>query len=179
MSDGIKSSIVRILTQARDEMRANMEARNINASGRTSASLRVEEYEGGVRLVGGNTSTHGIDTPTGTITQRDTAPIPTLEVGREGGNVPRGFYYIIKQWTREKGLQFSTESERGTFAYFLARKIAREGTRRHAMPVDVYSTPVMNAKDALNELISSTMSNTVAAAVRGIKTTNLRGAFTD
>lgn len=179
MADGIKSSIVRILTQARDEMRANMEARNINASGRTSASLRVEEYDGGFRLVGGSGNTHRIDTPTQTIIQGDTAPIPTLEVGRAGGNVPKGFYYIIREWTREKGLQFRTETERGTFAYFLARKIAREGTARHAMPVDVYSTPVTNAKDALNKLVLDTMNNTVANALKGIKVTNLQGAFTD
>lgn len=179
--DELEQQIIAILTQARDEMRANMQAQRINASGRTSASLRVEKYARGVRLVGGTDGVHPVsDAPSG-IDAADTAPIPTLEFGRAGGGnppVPRGFYYIIREWTREKGLNFSSESERGTFAYFLARKIAREGTKRHQIPADVYSTPVMNARERIEIAIKSSLRNTISAALSGATVTSLEGAFT-
>lgn len=179
--DELEQQIIAILTQARDEMRANMQAQRINASGRTSASLRVEKYSGGVRLVGGTDGVHPVsDAPNG-ISAADTAPIPTLEFGRAGGGnppVPRGFYYIIREWTREKGLSFASESERGTFAYFLARKIAREGTKRNQIPADVYSTPVMNTRERIEKIIKSSLRNTISAALSGATVTNIEGAFT-
>lgn len=179
--DELEQQIIAILMQAREEMRANMQAQNINASGRTSASMRVEKYAGGVRLVGGTDGMHSIsDAPSG-IYAANTAPIPTLEFGRAGGGnppVPRGFYYIIREWTREKGLSFASESERGTFAYFLARKIAREGTKRHQIPADVYSTPVMNARERIEIAIKSSLRNTISAALSGATVTNIEGAFT-
>lgn len=156
----IKQEIITLLARARDGIRANMDAKKINASGRTSASLRIEEYDGGIRLVGGG---------------EGAAPIPTLEIGHEGGNVPRGFYYIIKQWTRDKGLAFASESERSTFAYFLSRKIEREGTLRSKDPVDVYSSVTTEAvgkiSDALRRYVSSEIASAVGrgGSVEGIK----------
>lgn len=181
--ESLEQQIIAILTQTRDEIRANMQAKNINATGRTSASLRVEKYEGGIRLIGGTEGTHAVqDAPSVLgIEAADTAPIPTLEFGRAGGGnppVPRGFYYIIRDWTRAKGISFSSESERGTFAYFLARKIAREGTRRNRFPADVYSTPVLNARERIDEAVKMSIQNTIRAALGGMSTTNLRGAFT-
>lgn len=152
MANTLEQQIIAILEQTRNEIRANMQAKNINASGRTSASLRVEMYTGGIRLVGGTNNTHKVpESPD--IYASDTAPIPTLEVGREGGKVPRGLYYILRQWSKDKGISFPNESERNTFAYFLARKIAREGTRRHDTPVDVYTTPANNAKEKISNLL--------------------------
>ena len=92
MANTLEADIIRILSETRDKIRANMDAQKVNASGRTSASIRVEPYEGGVKLVGGTDSDHKIeDYPAilGTLDASDTAPIPTLEVGRVGGNVPR------------------------------------------------------------------------------------------
>lgn len=181
MAQAIESDILKILNDTRDAIRANMDARHINASGRTSASIRVEVYDGGFRLVGGQDTSHPVsDYPSvlGTLETGDTAPIPTLEVGREGGKVPRGFYYIIREWSRDKGLQFSSEAERGTFAYFVARKIARTGTHRHVQPEDVYSTPVETAKQRLNALFAASVQRTVRAALGGARVTNLSGAFT-
>lgn len=183
MANDLEAQIIAILTQARDEMRANMQAQRINASGRTSASLRVEKYTQGLRLVGGTNGTHAVqDAPSLLgIEAADTAPIPTLEFGRAGGGnppVPRGFYYIIREWTRAKGINFASESERGTFAYFLARKIAREGTKRNQMPADVYSTPVMNAKERIDKAVKSSVQNTLRAALAGMRVENLQGAFT-
>ena len=98
MANTLEADIIRILTDTRDKIRANMDAQKVNASGRTSASIRVEPYEGGVKLVGGTDSDRKIeDYPAilGTLDVSDTAPIPTLEVGRVGGN--------IREWSREKG----------------------------------------------------------------------------
>lgn len=164
----LKDEVIRILTDTRDEIRANMSANGINASGRTSASIRVLVYDGGVRLVGGTDGTHAV---TRDIYGSDTAPIPTLEIGREGGKVPRGFYHIIKEWSREKGLQFNTEGERSTFAYFVAQKIAREGTRRHMLAVDVYSTPVNKAVGRVSDALGKFVKDEVGKALRMSLTT--------
>lgn len=137
MADNVSNTIASILTQARDEIRANMQAQNINASGRTSAALQVRQNGSRIELV---------------KEAGDNAPFQTLQYGRASGKVPAGFYYIIKQWTRDKGLQFDTESKRGTFAYFVARKIAREGTKRHETPnTQVYSEPIKKAVETVSQ----------------------------
>lgn len=65
----------------------------------------------------------------------------TLENGRNGGKVPKGFYYIIKKWVEDKGIQVENPS---TFAYFVSRKIAREGTAlfRSGGRNDIYSNEI-------------------------------------
>lgn len=176
MANTLESEIIKVLEQTKQEIRANMSSKRINASGRTSESLRVEKYADGLRLVGGTNGTHDItDSPS--IYGSDTAPIPTLEFGRKGGKVPRGFYYIIKEWTREKGLSFADEGERSTFAFFVARKISREGTKRDKENADVYSTPVMSAKEKIENIFKSNLNNTLKAALTGARIINVRGAF--
>lgn len=130
------------LEKLRYTIQTSMANNNINASGRTSASLEVVQYDGGVRLVSG-AGNH--------------APMPTTEIGRPGGRVPKGFYHIIRDWSVDKGLTFSTESERGTFAYFTARKIADKGTVRNLNPVDVYSTLVREAVDDIKGIAQATI----------------------
>lgn len=174
MENSIIEQITDVLVQTRDEIRANMDAKKINASGRTSASLRVERRGNKIVLVGGNSQTHTVH---GDIYGSDTAPIPTLEVGREGGKVPRGFYYIIREWSREKGLSFANESERNTFAFFVARKIAREGTKRHLLPADVYSTPVQKAKERIEKIANENVRKTIRDAIGGIKVSTIATAF--
>ncbi len=176
MAEQLESEILRVLTQTRDDIRANMDAKGVNASGRTSESIRVEAYEGGFRLVGGYAGTHPIsDAPS--VYGQDTAPIPTLETGRKEGGAPRGFYYIIREWTREKGLNFASETERSTFAYFVARKIAAEGTKRHTQPVDIYTTPVEKAKDELRQILGATISKTIRAALGGGSVQSIKSAL--
>lgn len=125
--NSVMDEVERVLLDVRDEIRAKMASEGVNASGRTSAGMQVQRYESGVRLV---------------LTGEDVAPLATLEVGRAGGNVPRGFADIIEQWSRDKGLAFPTDGDRRSFAYLTARKIAREGTERHKSPIDVYSEEV-------------------------------------
>lgn len=148
--NGIKKQVAERLSQAVAEIQASMAEGNINASGRTSASFRVVETEEGLQLVGGG---------------KDTAPIATLEVGRRPGNVPAGFTAILEQWSRDKGLQFETESKRRSFAYLLGRKIEREGTQRYREPQNVYSSITRQAADDIGEMIKGMLASVITGDV--------------
>lgn len=169
-STDIRGAVVEILVRAREDILRNMAQKNINASGRTAASIIIRETDRGFAIVGGNDKTHAVEMyprrAGQTVQVSDTAPLPTLEIGRPAGRVPRGFYYIIKEWTREKGLHFGTESERQTFAYFLSRRIAREGTRRHEVPEDVYSTPAQQAAKALQTDLTLLVRTTIKEVIQ-------------
>lgn len=167
----LEEDILRVLTQAKNEIQANMASKGINASGRTSRGFAVEAYEGGIRLVLNHDEKASVECkPRGFgSVQVGTAPLSTLEIGREGGKVPRGFYYMIKQWTRDKGLQFASESERQTFSYFTARKIAREGTKRHTIPVNVWSDPVNKARDIISNDIRAHILGRLEAVITNFK----------
>lgn len=123
----IKESIISILTQAVSDIRQRMADENENASGRTSASLRVEDRGTSVALV------------IGSETER-TAPAETLEVGGGPGTRWPTFKGIIYQWSKDKGISFDDERERWRFAACKAWKIEQEGTQRHESPVDIYSS---------------------------------------
>ena len=151
----IRQNIAAILERCKSEIELNMETQDVNASGRTIGSLAVVSDNDGLRLgLFGNAH----------------APLGTLEVGRAGGIVPAGFYQIIKQWTRDKGLQFGSETERGTFAYFVARKIAREGTQRHMLPIDVYSTPAKAARNAIESVLRQMVKVGIETSLKTAKT---------
>lgn len=134
----IDAKIVARMERLRGDITAAMASNNINATGRTSDSLQVQVYDEGVRLL----SVAG-----------DHAPLQTVEIGREGGNVPKRFYLILKDWSIAKGIQFATDRERSTFAYFLGKKIAREGTQRHKSHVDIYSTLTTEAANEIKGMI--------------------------
>ena len=143
----ITDQIAQILETCKSKIQANMQSRNINASGRTSKSLTVERYTGGVRLISKG---------------EKVAPFETVQFGRPSGRVPRGFYYIIKQWSIDKGISFTKNSERSTFAYFLSRKIAREGTERHRTPDEqVYTPPVTQAVAQIKQAVASSAIETL------------------
>ena len=151
----IRQNILSILERCKADIETNMETQDVNASGRTVGSLAVVSDNDGLRLgLFGNAH----------------APLWTLEVGRAGGKVPVGFYEIIKQWTRDKGLQFGTETERGTFAYFVARKIAREGTQRHRIPIDVYSTPAKASRNAIESVLRRMVKVGIETSLKTAKT---------
>lgn len=141
-----------ILDAAREEIQGEMARKDIDASGRTSRSFRVERYDGGVRLVMGG---------------KDTAPLETLEVGRPGGNVPGGFRTtkagvmdvsntfkaILVRWAKEKGIAGFGWGH----ATMLGRKIAREGTDRHTHPTVVYTEAVTKARDEIMKTATVTV----------------------
>lgn len=103
------------------------------ASGRTIASLRVEMGD-----------------DEGTLFGRKA--FGTLETGRRGGRVPKGFYQIILEWVKDKGI--SVEKPK-TFAWFVARKIAREGTMlyRQGGRADIYSNEIPQTIDSIESRI--------------------------
>lgn len=152
-SEQIRLVVTAALEQTVRDVQVGMDAAGVNASGRTRASVRVEHYDKGVRLLAGGDNT---------------APFPTIEVGRIGGAVPRGFTDILEQWSRDKGLAFETESRRRSFAYLLGRKIAREGTERSRQPQDVYSTIVRNAANRLAKQLSEVIVQSAAHDIEDI-----------
>lgn len=80
----------------------------------------------------------------------------TLEDGREGGNVPKGFYYLIKDWAINKGLFQSTDRDLSRFAYFTSRKIANYGTEQYRLGkrTDIYTNTINNFIDTLTDKVS-------------------------
>ena len=136
----IVDGIVTILELAKQDIQREMAAKDINASGRTSASFRVVVESDRIMLVMGGP---------------DTAPLTTLEVGRPGGNVPGGFRTtkagvqdvsntfkaILVQWAKDKGIPDFGWGH----ATMLGRRIAKEGTLRHKSPTNVYTEAVIKA----------------------------------
>lgn len=166
MANTLTDDILRILNETGAEIRENMEREGVNASGRTSASIHTRVEGTDFLLVGGG---------------EGAAPIPTLEMGRREGKVPAGFYNIIVQWTRDKGLSFASESERRTFAYFVSRKIGNEGSQRYRDPSkrkDIYSTATEKAKEKIKNVMRTTVQGTIAEALGNVRVRSLRGAFT-
>lgn len=101
------------------------------ASGRTIASLKVEITEDGGVLWG-------------------RSAFGTLETGRKGGKVPAGFWKIIRQWMDDKGIQVEKPD---SFAYLVARKIAREGTQlfRNGGRSNIYSPEVKDTVERVSD----------------------------
>lgn len=146
MTEDIKGNIVSMLETLKSDIQKRMEIEGINASGITSASFHVEAYDGGVKLVAGG---------------EGAAPIETLEIGRPGGNVPAGFRFILYAWSIDKGISFSSDSERMSFAYLLGKKIQREGTLRNANHVDVYSSLVKEASGKIESKIATALKESI------------------
>lgn len=130
----LRDEIINILEEAKEEIILNIENEGIKASGKTQKSLKIVEYDKGVRLVGGGV---------------DAAPISTLQYGRKPGKVPLNFREIIVKWLEDKNIsttplpykrqpserwqpKFSSNEERGKYqaAYFIAKKIKNKGTDR-------------------------------------------------
>lgn len=146
----VADGVATILYLAIDDIRNEMEAKGINASGRTSASFRVVREGTHIAIVMGG---------------ENTAPLTTLEVGRPGGNVPGGFVttkagiqdvsktfkWILIQWAREKGIpDFGWGN-----ATMLGRRIAEKGTLRHSNPTNVYTEAVIRAVNEVKKYATS------------------------
>ena len=111
------------------------------ASGRTIASLHVETDNDGGILFGRKA-------------------FGTLETGRRGGKVPKGFYHIIYQWMQDKGIQVERPK---SFAYLVARKIAREGTKlyRQGGRDDIYSNEIPKTTESVLSRITGLLGASV------------------
>lgn len=126
-----------------EEIRSNMASNNINASGRTSASLMVERYDGGVRIVA----------------RGQHAPLFTVEKGRSAGKIPYGFHDIIRQWASDKGISFASDGELNRFAYFVSKNIKERGYGRPsrsnhgAEKNNIYTPPLEGLQKSLKGVI--------------------------
>lgn len=152
----IKDEALRIVGEELNALRERIIANHRNAgqvaSGRTIASLKVESTgEGGILW---GRQAFGV-----------------LESGRGPGKVPKGFYQIIQQWIKDKGIQIRpvpykrktsskwtpkyTPEERGMMALSgaIAYKIAREGTALHrgGGKEDIYSSGI---KRTVNDIMN-------------------------
>lgn len=141
----------RIVTERLERLRADIvsaiESKGIKASGRTQDSLRVFPYDSGVMLIAG---------------AGERAPIPTLEIGRPAGAVPKNFTQIIFDWSVDKGLAWGDDKERKKIAGAVAwGKIRKKGTNRHTNPQDVYSTLVQQAAEDVSGYIMTTLTDQI------------------
>lgn len=135
-----------------------MSSDGVNASGRTSASLRVEDRGDKVVLViGGDRAKYG-----------RTAPLETLEIGSRPGMRGDWFKSVIVQWTRDKGLTFENESHRWAVSTIIARNIEAEGTARHRNPIDVYSSVVDKTTSGIRSLIAADFRQALHTMIKSI-----------
>lgn len=127
------------LMALKEAIQSKMASEGVNASGRTSESLTVRQNENKIELVkvAGNN-----------------APMATLEVGVGGGVVEATptFRQILFQWSKDKGISLS-DREREVFAWFLSKRIEREGTLRHSNNIDIYSSLVAETIQDLKKSI--------------------------
>lgn len=135
----IEEQIGTILQSAADSIKAKMAEKEINATGRTSRSIKVKRIAAGFALG---------KFPEG----EQTAPIKTIEIGRPGGKVPKYFKYIIWDWMEAKGIASGDPKEDARRAGAIAYGkygIKNIGTRRHRKHEDVFSSIV---EDTANEI---------------------------
>lgn len=151
-----------ILADELEQLRVKIIQRHIaagqKASGRTAKSLHVEVKTGEGILWG-------------------KSPFGVLETGRKAGKVPSNFTGIIKQWLKDKGIQATpipyktdrphkyTPQERGqnTLTYFIARKIAKSGTKlfRDGGRSDIYSNVIPITTKKIGERITKLLNLTM------------------
>lgn len=124
-----------------------------NASGRTIASLKVEQPSEEETILWGH------------------KPFGVLETGRRAGKIPYGFAGIIRQWMKDKGLHGRpipyktdrahkyTPQERGdmSMAGAIAHTIANKGSKlyRTGGRADVYSNVVPDTMKRLGQRLIS------------------------
>lgn len=134
----VKTILEGIMTSSRNSIASAIVSEGANASGRTIASLHsevVEDEEGMSARLYGRQAFH------------------TLERGRAGGRVPRGFRHIIRQWMIDKGIDMGGDTRNNSFAYFVARKIALEGTKlyRRGGRTTIYTPAIDTATTLLSQ----------------------------
>lgn len=144
------AGIEMILDECRVEIQRNMAAYDINASGRTSASFKVEKYEGGVRLVSRGDNI---------------APFASIENGNPPTWLSRN---VLRQWVIEKGIDFNSEEERERFVWNLQQKIGWEGTERYRQPNNSITTPpITEAVEKLKEATKTMILKEITSVIHG------------
>lgn len=133
IDNAIGQAMERALIACKDEIIARHLAAGQKASGATAASLSVVKV-GSMHYQ---------------LVQTGGAPLGTLDEGRKGGKIPKGFAAIVQKWADAKGISFPNVKEANRFARAVAFKIAKEGTQRSHAPVDIVGTPVENLRKSI------------------------------
>lgn len=139
--------------RARHLIIAHIRANGQNASGKTIASLNVQQPSEEETVLFGH------------------RPFGVLETGRRAGKIPYGFAGIIRQWMKDKGLQGTpipyktdrahkyTPQERGdmSMAGAIAHMIASKGSSLHRKGGrnDVYSNVIPETMKRLGDRLIS------------------------
>lgn len=126
------------------EIQTNIDKSGKNATGNARNSIEIQSDGNSYRLLG----------------------VPYfvfLEEGRPGGNVPKGFYNIIKQWAVNKGLFSSDDRSLSRFAYFTARKIADFGTVQYGIGkrTDIYTDAIDSFTESLQDKLLDNITNII------------------
>lgn len=124
-----------------DIIRDNMQSAKVNASGRTSKSLRVVDTDQGIAVVIGGRG-YG-----------RTAPLETLEIGSRPGARGEWFKSVIYNWTIDKNMTFEDDSHRWAVSTIIARNIELDGTKRYRSPIDVYTSVLQQKKTEIRSLL--------------------------
>lgn len=152
------------------EMRDNLAKTNTNASGRTSASLRVVMTDTGGQIWGRKY-------------------FRGVEQGRAGGRIPRNFTSIIEQWILDKGLTIQaiqykrkpsanwqpkyTPEERGLrqMASAIAHTIEKSGTSlyRSGGRKDIFTNVIEENKNDLKKVAKEIITTNLYGAYNGTK----------
>lgn len=160
----------KILDKMVEEMRDNLTSTGTNASGRTSASLRVVMTDTGGQIWGRRY-------------------FRGTEQGRAGGKIPHNFTSIIRQWIIDKGLTPSaipykrqpsanwqpkyTPEERGLrqMASAIAHTIEKSGTSlyRSGGRKDIFTNVIEENKPALAKLATKLFTDNLYGAYNGNK----------
>lgn len=158
MLNETREIVIQSLTAAQTAIRENMAREGVNASHRTSDSLRVEERGDSIVLViGGDRSKFG-----------RTAPLETLEIGSRPGMRGDWFKSVIFNWTIEKGMSFESNSHRWAVSTIIARNIEAEGTARHRNPIIVYSDVVDQTKAQIQSMILGSLRDLFRTQIKSI-----------
>lgn len=149
----VEEVVIGILKTTAANIRQNMESKGINATGRTSLSVRVRKVGSDLELVGGGDSQ---------AWGGKTAPFETIEIGRKPGGDYKQLRGAIYYWTIAKGFDFDDSSHRWAVSTNIAKNIVAHGTRRYSQHEDVYTTEVKEA----SEKIRAELFDGVAGAFR-------------
>ena len=171
----LRQQVLQILAAARDDIRQQMQSQGVNASGRTSASIQVRATKNGAQLVGGNSKQHTFTVSGITFNAYDTAPIPTLQTGTapwssRPQSVPFWFAAHIYQWTIDKALPAASDKERMSLSFAIARKLINDGSERHRIPVDIYTTAAQKAAGSIRQAVLEATKSEIKAALAVTKT---------
>lgn len=151
--EGIKDVVRREMEAMKAAIRKRMDEAGYNASGKTSASLRVD--------VEGDTATL-LGSPA----------LLAAEHGRGPGSVPKDFVSIIRKWVQDRGVDYNGYQPKGVTASLsseqklsglsgaIAYSIMKRGTvlHRKRMPRDIYSMALVDALDKIGSGVAGVLS---------------------